>query len=61
MICPIGIGVRLVSGQEERDVSEYCFDYCFPGDEFGLTILCGRERLAGMLKIWNLKFENLNF
>ena len=34
----------------EREVSEYCFDYCFPGDELGfkLTILSGRERLTGM-------------
>ena len=35
---------------EERGVSEYAFDYCFPGDEFGykLTILAGRERLTGL-------------
>ena len=34
----------------ERGISEYCFDYCFPGDEFGykLTVLAGRERLSGM-------------
>jgi len=33
----------------ERKISEYCFDYCFPGDEFGfkLTVLAGRERLTG--------------
>ena len=35
---------------EERRVSEYAFDYCFPGDELGckLTILAGRERLTGL-------------
>ena len=35
---------------EDRGVSEYAFDYCFPGDEFGykLTILAGRERLTGL-------------
>ena len=29
---------------------EYCFDYCFPGDEFEykLTVLVGTERLTGM-------------
>ena len=34
----------------QRVVSEYCFDYCFPGDEFGykLTVLAGKERLTGM-------------
>jgi hypothetical protein len=34
----------------ERGLSEYHFDYCFPGDEFGfkLTILVGRERVGGM-------------
>ena len=34
---------------EERKVSEYCFDDCFPGDELGfkLTILSWRERLIG--------------
>ena len=32
----------------DRKVSEYCFDYCFPGDEFGykLTVLVGKERLT---------------
>ena len=32
--------------KEERGLSEYSFDYCFPGDEFGfkLTVLIGRER-----------------
>ena len=31
-------------------MSEYSFDYCFPGDELGckLTILVGRERVTGM-------------
>ena len=35
---------------EGREVSEYGFDYCFPGDELGfkLTVLSGRERLTGM-------------
>ena len=35
---------------KERGLSEYCFDYCFPGDEFGfkLTVLAGKERLSGM-------------
>ena len=34
----------------DRTISEYCFDYCIPGDDFGykLTILVGRERLSGM-------------
>ena len=36
--------------EEERGLSEYSFDYCFPGDEFGfkLTVLVGRERSTGM-------------
>ena len=31
--------------EEERGLSEYSFDYCFPGDEFGykLTILDSQE------------------
>ena len=35
---------------KERGLSEYCFDYCLPGDEFGqkLTVLVGRERVSGM-------------
>ena len=35
---------------EERGVSEYAFDYCFPGDEFGykLVVLAGREKITGM-------------
>ena len=38
------------STQEERGLSEYSFDYCFPGDELGckLTVLVGRERVTGM-------------
>jgi len=38
------------SAEEERGLSEYSFDYCFPGDEFGfkLTVLVGRERATGM-------------
>ena len=34
---------------KERGLSEYSFDYCFPGDEFGykLTVLVGRERVTG--------------
>ena len=33
---------------KERGLSEYSFDYCFPGDEFGynLTVLVGRERVT---------------
>ena len=36
--------------EEERGLSEFSFDYCFPGDEFGfkLTILVGKERSTGM-------------
>ena len=36
--------------EEERGVSEYAFDYCFPGDEFGfkLVVLVGREKITGM-------------
>ena len=35
---------------QERGLSEFSFDYCFPGDEFGfkLTVLVGRERTSGM-------------
>jgi len=38
------------ANDKERTISEYCFDYCFPGDEFGykLTVLAGEERLGGM-------------
>ena len=34
---------------QERGLSEYSFDYCFPGDELGckLTVLVGRERTTG--------------
>ena len=36
--------------EEPRGLSEYSFDYCFPGDEFGykLTILSGKEKVTGM-------------
>ena len=35
---------------KERKLSEYCFDYCFPGDEFGheLTALVSTERLTAV-------------
>ena len=35
--------------EQERGLSEYSFDYCFPGDELGckLTVLVGRERVTG--------------
>ena len=34
----------------DRGVSEYAFDYCFPGDEFGykLVMLAGWEKVLGM-------------
>ena len=34
---------------QERGLSEYSFDYCFPGDELGckLTVLVGRARAVG--------------
>ena len=33
---------------KERQLPEYAFDYCFPGDEFGYkwTVLVGKERLG---------------
>ena len=33
-----------------KGLSEYSFDYCFPGDEFGfkLTVLSGKEAITGM-------------
>ena len=36
--------------EDQRGVSEYAFDYCFPGDEFGfkLVVLAGREKVTGM-------------
>jgi hypothetical protein len=36
-------------GGELRDVPEYSFDYCFPGDECGFkwTVIAGREKMAG--------------
>ena len=37
--------------EKVRGLSEYCFDYCFPGDEFGFkwTVLVGKERISGLL------------
>ena len=34
--------------QKERDVPEYSFDFCFPGDEIGFkwAVLVGRERTS---------------
>ncbi len=51
-ICVRGKGKELdhrKSIDEPRGLSEYSFDYCFPGDEFGfkLTVLVGRERSTG--------------
>ena len=36
---------------KERDLPEYSWDYCFPGDEFGhkWTVLVGRERDTKMI------------
>ena len=36
---------------EERGLSEYSWDYCFPGDEQGrkVTVLAGRERSTGVV------------
>lgn len=38
------------ASQRFREHLEYCFDYCFPGDEFGfrLTVVVGVERISGM-------------
>ena len=38
-------------GGKERNVPEYHFDYCFPGDELGFkwTILVGKKRIS---KTW---------
>ena len=35
--------------RDERDLSEYSFDYCFPGDEMGFkwVVLVGKERRTG--------------
>ena len=35
---------------KERKLSDYCFDYCFPRDEFGnkVAVFVGAERLTGM-------------
>ena len=51
-ICVRGKGKELdhrKSIDEPRGLSEYSFDYCFPGDEFGfkLTVVVGRERSTG--------------
>ena len=37
------------SKREERVISEYSWDYCFPGDEMGYkwTVLVGKERKSG--------------
>ena len=34
-----------------RDIPEYSWDYCFPGDELGYkwTVLLGKERKTGMI------------
>ena len=55
--CPICVKAKgrdldhRADATKERGLSEYSFDYCFPGDEFGsrLTTLVGRERKTGML------------
>ena len=38
------------SVEEHRGLSEYSFDYCFPGNELGfkLTVLVGKEKVTGM-------------
>ena len=54
--CPVCVKARgketdhRKSSDEPRGLSEYHFDYCFPGDGFGfkLTVLSGRERATGM-------------
>ena len=54
--CPVCVRCRgkdldhRKSVDEVRGVSEYAFDYCFPGDELGykLVVLAGRERITGM-------------
>ena len=35
--------------EDDRGISEYAFDYCFPGDELGykLVVLIGREKVTG--------------
>ena len=53
--CPVCVRCRgrdldhRKSVDEERGMSEYAFDYCFPGDEFEfhLGVLVGRERTTG--------------
>ena len=52
--CPICIKAKgkdldhRVAVDKERGISEYCFDYCFPGDELGFkwTVLVGTEKGA---------------
>eukprot|EP00973_Karenia_brevis_P071942 9995787-Karenia_brevis.AAC.1 len=38
-------------GERERELPEYAWDYCFPGDECGYKwkVLVGKERKAGMV------------
>ena len=54
--CPICVQAKgrdtdHATSTRDRTVSEYCLDYCFPGDEFGykLTVLVGEtyEELDG--------------
>ena len=52
--CPIcvksmGKSIPHRRSERERNVPEYGFDYCFPGDEMGFkwTVLVGKERLTG--------------
>ena len=52
-ICVMAKGKELdhrKSNDEPRGLSEYSFDYCFPGDESGfkLTVLVGKEKVTGM-------------
>ena len=50
-ICVKAMGKSLPHrrSERERNVPEYSFDYCFPGDELGYrwTVLVGKERLSG--------------
>ena len=50
-ICVKSHGKELEHRREkskQRDLPEYSFDFCFPGDELGFkwTILVGRERMS---------------
>jgi len=52
-ICVMAKGKELdhrKSSEGPRGLSEYSFDYCFPGDELGckLTVLVGKEKVTGM-------------